>query len=285
MLQAEERFQPINILRLKDSERRFDQSMPITISEDSDDDLCVSNKPRRCMSLPAYLDRSIMKRRTIDESLHSTYGSEDGMMHSRKHLSLQFANVNIREYSRTVGDNPSCSSGPPISISWEYNIVGNITLDDYERTRPPRRIQKEMVIPRRLREDMLRYEWNASRKDITESIRRNVRIKNQRRTTINNLGKATKFEEAMESASRKLKRFVRGQKSVHKQVRAMEKKIDATNRKRSKLIYLEENMSQEVENMSQEVEESAPSQVPSPVPSEKPSLVLSGGGDGCSQSS
>ena len=125
---------------------------------------------------------------------------------------------------------------------------------------------------------MLRYEWNASRNDITESIRRNVRIKNQRRTTINNLGKATKFEEAMESASRKLKRFVRGQKSVHKQVRAMEEKIDATNRKRSKLIYLEENM-------SQEVEESAPSQVPSPVPSEKPSLVLSGGGDGCSQSS
>lgn len=143
-----------------------------------------------------------------------------------------------------------------------------------------------MVIPRRLREDMLRYEWNASRKDITESIRRNVRVKNQRRTTINNLGKATKFEEVMESVSRKLKRFVRGQKAVHKQVRAMEEKIDATNRRRSKLIYLERNM-------SQDVEESAPSPIPSPVPSpapspapiEKPSLVLSGCGDACSQSS
>ncbi len=136
---------------------------------------------------------------------------------------------------------------------------------------------------------MLRYEWNASRKDIAESIRRNVRIKNQRRTTINNLGKATKFEEAMESASRKLKRFVKGQKSVRRQVRAMEEKIDATNRKRSKLIYLEQNMSQEVEDMSQEVEESAPSPVPSPLPSpapsEKTSLVSSGCGDGCSQSS
>ncbi len=115
-----------------------------------------------------------------------------------------------------------------------------------------------------MREDLLRYEWNASRKEITESIRRNVRVKNQRRTTINNLGKASKFEEAMESASRKLKRFVKGQKSVRKQVKALEEKIDATNRKRSKLIYLEQNM-------SQEAEESAPS--------EKSSLVLSGCGD------
>lgn len=256
----------MDVLRSKASEGRFERSMPITISEDSDDDCSRLNKPRRCMSLPTDLRKSIMKIRTLDESLHSTYGSVDEMISAitRKHLSLQFDKVKIREYSRTVGDNPSCSSGPPISISWEYNIVGDINLDDYERTRPPRRVQKQMAIPRRIREDMLRYEWNASRKEITESIRRNVKVKNQRRTTINNLGKATKFEEVMESASRKLKRFVRGQKSVHKQVRALEEKIDSTNRKRSKLIYLEQNM-------SQEVEESAPS--------EKSSLVLSGRGD------
>jgi len=263
-LHAEEGFQPIDVMRSKDSEGRLERSMPITISEDSDDDCSRPTKPiQRCMSLPAYFHhKSIMKRRTLDESLHSTYGSEDEMISaiSRKHLSLQFDKVCIREYSRTVGDNPSCSSGPPISISWEYNILGDMNLDEYERTRPPRRVQKEMVIPRRLREDMLRYEWNASRKEITESIRRNVRVKNQRRTTINNLGKATKFEEAMESASRKLKRFVTGQKSIHRQVRAMEEKIDATNRKRSKLFYLEENMSQEVES----------------APSEKSSLVLTG---------
>lgn len=28
---------------------------------------------------------------------------------------VTFANIMIREYARTVGDNPSCSSGPPIS--------------------------------------------------------------------------------------------------------------------------------------------------------------------------
>ena len=117
MLQAEERFQPIDAIRtaIKDSERRLERSMPITISEDSDDDCIRPGKPRRCLSLPTYFSstKSIMKRRTLDESLHSTYGSEDGLI-SRKHLSLQFDKINIREYSRTVGDNPSCSSGPPI---------------------------------------------------------------------------------------------------------------------------------------------------------------------------
>ena len=115
-------------------------------------------------------------------------------------------------------------------------------------------------MPRRMREEMLRLEWNTSRKEIIESVRRNVRVKNQRRTTINNLGKATKFEIVMESITRKLKRLFKGEKAVHKQVRDLEKKIDETNRRRSKLIYLEQSMSQGLEESS---------------PSEKVSLALS----------
>ena len=121
-----------------------------------------------------------------------------------------------------------------------------------------------MILPRHTREDLLRYEWEESRKDITESIRRNVRVKNQRRTTVNNLGKATVFEEAMESAKRKLKRLVTRQKPVHKQVRDLEKQIDMTNRRRSKIKYLEQNMSQGGEEMA---------------PTEKVSIALSGSGD------
>lgn len=243
MLYGEERYHPTEtILFIRETEGKMSQSMPITISEDSDDEILL---PRRCMSLPTNLMKSILKRKTLDESLHTTYGSEDEMIsgRSKKHLSLQFDKINIREYSRTVGDNPSCSSGPPISISWEYINIGDVNLDEYEKMRPPRRVQNEMILPRTAREDLLRYEWNASRKEIIESVRRNVRVKNQRRTTINNLGKATKFEEAMESVSRKLKRFVKGQKAIRKQVRDLEQQIEISNRRKSKLIYLEQNMS------------------------------------------
>ena len=126
-----------------------------------------------------------------------------------------------------------------------------------------------MILPRIAREDLLRYEWNASRKEIIESVRRNVRVKNQRRTTINNLGKATKFEEAMESASRKLKRLVKGQKAIRKQVRDLEEQIEMTNRRRSKLIYLEQNVSNGDEQI---------------IPTAKVALVLSDRGNSSSDS-
>ena len=66
---------------------------------------------RRCISVPETLwdIRSVMKIRTLDESVHSTYGSEPGGKGK-----IAFKNVGIREYARTVGDNPSCSSGPPM---------------------------------------------------------------------------------------------------------------------------------------------------------------------------
>lgn len=70
-----------------------------------------TKKIRRCVSVPEtlYDIRSVMKVRTLDESIHSTYGSESGTKGG-----IQFKSVGIREYARTVGDNPSCSSGPPV---------------------------------------------------------------------------------------------------------------------------------------------------------------------------
>lgn len=84
---------------------------PITINED--DGQSIPRKCRRAISMPETLlhSNSIMKFRTVDESLHSIYGSESD---SPKDRSLKFDKILIREYARTLGDNPSCSSGPPV---------------------------------------------------------------------------------------------------------------------------------------------------------------------------
>lgn len=80
---------------------------------------------RRC-SLP---DKGVLKYLSADESLSTVYGSErsfdDGndkhspterrMMPNRRSHCVIFTDIEIREYARTVGDNPSCSSGPPMS--------------------------------------------------------------------------------------------------------------------------------------------------------------------------
>lgn len=87
-----------------------DDSSSSKITKRNDKD--TKSKFRRCLSVPTTLFdlESIMKLSTVDESLHSTYGSD----RSRKGDKLKFDKVKIREYARTVGDNPSCSSGPPV---------------------------------------------------------------------------------------------------------------------------------------------------------------------------
>jgi len=157
-------------------------------------------KLRRKHSLPTFLKRpkkSSLKVVTVEESLHSTWGSS-----SQVPKNVEWDKIHIREYARTVGDNPSCSSGPPLSISWEYNketIV--LTIDEYESERPPRRSQYEMVLPRDVRFTMLREEWLVTQSEISIAIRTNVKTKIQRRHTVNNLRKLTKLKEAKLSQS------------------------------------------------------------------------------------
>jgi hypothetical protein len=64
-----------------------------------------------------------------------------------------------------------------------------------------------MVLTREDRESLL-LAWGVSFHDIVDSIRSNIRVKNQRRQTVTNLGKVERLEEAFESATRKLKRAV-----------------------------------------------------------------------------
>eukprot|EP00566_Odontella_aurita_P019712 CAMPEP_0113557134 /NCGR_PEP_ID=MMETSP0015_2-20120614/17625_1 /TAXON_ID=2838 /ORGANISM="Odontella" /LENGTH=294 /DNA_ID=CAMNT_0000458531 /DNA_START=337 /DNA_END=1221 /DNA_ORIENTATION=+ /assembly_acc=CAM_ASM_000160 len=152
---------------------------------------------------------------SLEESLHSTYGSssprrrsdgdEDSLTDSQR---LKFADLQIREYSRAVGDNPSVSAGPPLSMGWEYNEAQTIPLDDYESCRGPRRTSPEMAVPRSIRESLLKNEWGVPRSDIAHAVREVVRTKNRRRTTVQNMDKFARAEELAESARRKCKRFV-----------------------------------------------------------------------------
>jgi hypothetical protein len=68
-------------------------------------------------SLHSYRMKGIMKFVTVDDSLHSKYGesTDSSTRGGEDRGRIQFKDLLIREYARTVGDNPSCSSGPPIS--------------------------------------------------------------------------------------------------------------------------------------------------------------------------
>ena len=45
----------------------------------------------------------------------------------RRKRSIKFGNVEVRFYGRTLGDNPACPSGPPISLSWLYRKTPKVS--------------------------------------------------------------------------------------------------------------------------------------------------------------
>lgn len=133
--------------------------------------------------------------------------------------------------------------------------MGAMGVEQYETNRPPRRSHFEMVLPRKVRQDMLRREWDVSQKQIAEAVRRNVKVKNQRKATVNNLGKATNVEVFVESAGRKFRRLLTFQKRVSRQVKDLEDKFNEASRRRSQL-RLERSMASEYSEITQDPAES-----------------------------
>ncbi|KAL7579500.1 hypothetical protein ACA910_007877 [Epithemia clementina (nom. ined.)] len=179
--------------------------------------------------------RGLLKYLSADDSLHSIYGSDSkNISNDKKHkekLNVTFTTIEIREYARTIGDNPSCTSGPPVAISWEYAPSTTLSLDDYEDGRPPRRTNIEMILPRDLRQRMLRKEWDVTQSQIAAQVRTNIKIKNQRRTTVNNLDKSNKVEEAVESARKFLSAKV-FRKGTEKELRALQEQMELAEKAR-----------------------------------------------------
>lgn len=152
--------------------------------------------------------KGILKITTIDESITTKYSGS-----TPSAVPVTFDNIEVREYSVVIGDNPSCTSGPPVSIGWSYNEGFVIGVEEYETRRQKRRNFLQMAMPRTVREEMLMYEFGFSRSQVAAAIRENVKTKNQRRQTLNNLGNYSKMEEVLESIRRKVRRGICGRKS------------------------------------------------------------------------
>lgn len=120
-----------------------------------------------------------------------------------------FSSVDIREHERIAGDNPCVTSGVPLSIGWGYHQHQPISLDDYETHKGPSRDKIEMMVPAGIRRQMLRDEFGVSISEMNAAMREvNVTKRHRRHTcaTENMEG----WTEVLQSAKRKVKRFVKG---------------------------------------------------------------------------
>eukprot|EP00814_Leptocylindrus_danicus_P021412 CAMPEP_0116020970 /NCGR_PEP_ID=MMETSP0321-20121206/10109_1 /TAXON_ID=163516 /ORGANISM="Leptocylindrus danicus var. danicus, Strain B650" /LENGTH=132 /DNA_ID=CAMNT_0003491753 /DNA_START=56 /DNA_END=451 /DNA_ORIENTATION=- len=57
---------------------------------------------------------------------------------------VQFSVVEVREYSVELGDHPSCSKGPPLTLGWDYSMSTFVAVDDFVNSH---RSSRELMMP------------------------------------------------------------------------------------------------------------------------------------------
>ena len=77
--------------------------------------MIVTNSIKRSTSVPGtrvevIAVKSAMRVSSLDESLHKKGLAKNPARPGR----IEWHEIRIREYARALGDNPSCSAGPPV---------------------------------------------------------------------------------------------------------------------------------------------------------------------------
>ena len=156
------------------------------------------------------LHRTGVDHTTTEEQsqLHQVNTSEN------RTRSVRFGNVQVRTYETILTANPSCSSGPSIGIGWRYspNHI-NTSVASYESQQSKvygnyKPSPEELLINRDERETILKKKLGYNCEDLAQSVRETIKMKNQRKQTVDNL-KVSWFEERVEVCTRVLGRMLK----------------------------------------------------------------------------
>jgi len=99
--------------------------------------------------------------------------------------SVSFSAVNVREYDRTIGDNPSCRSGPPLSLDWSYTKATTKNLDEFELERSSQRhlYKNKLHVNKYRRRNMLAFHWGHSQEEMKTARNHTKKLQRQRSLT------------------------------------------------------------------------------------------------------
>ena len=121
--------------------------------------------------------------------------------------SVKFGTIKIRKHSVTLGDNPSCRSGPPVTLGWDFIEDSSIALSEYEDKRAPRRKSHQIYMHKNQRKHLLENSAGFTPDEIERTTKEIKKIQRQRNVT-KALLPFMKVEEGASSATRKVKRIV-----------------------------------------------------------------------------
>jgi hypothetical protein len=102
---------------------------------------------------------------------------------SSSRRSVTFSTVELHTHDLILGDNLAISAGPLLSTDWEGVKSDILDLEEYEASRPPRRKQRDLIVPKTVREAWLR-DAEYARSDLAEVEDEMKVIKKQCQRTI-----------------------------------------------------------------------------------------------------
>mmetsp|Transcript_2888 Transcript_2888/g.4135 ORF Transcript_2888/g.4135 Transcript_2888/m.4135 type:complete len:260 (+) Transcript_2888:203-982(+) len=186
----------------------------------------------------SYLEAA--RRRRMDRSVSQsseTPGVEAAVSVSSGNLSVSFSAVEIREYEIQMGDNPSVSSGPPLTIAWDYFNEAKIDIDVYEANCPDTRNRNQILLPYKERWRRLAEQAKLTDDEIFEETKKVNVARRLRAETISNLDGA-QWEERMEKIQRWMRNLFRKKLklSEKKMIRAM---IEMDRRERERRLAVD----------------------------------------------
>ena len=127
-----------------------------------------------------YFTIRMCKQIRTQSSFKSTNQNKVSSLDEKPRRSIKFDTVEVRSYSRILGDNPACTGGPPTQLGWDYNVECNTTLDDYEEKRQPLRPRIELALTPFMRRYSMHNDFGFSHEEITIACKGIQKIRKQR---------------------------------------------------------------------------------------------------------
>lgn len=150
---------------------------------------------------------------STDSEEDSNKGKVKAQSRPKLRKAVSFSCLEIRRYDLTVGDNPSCSSGPPVSLDWTYQTTagGPMSIRAYEFAKHNGRHRGLRTMDSKERLEKLKREFDVQASEIHRASQEVQKIKAQRAATNRyvNMPAALKMEETIEDAIESVQRKAR----------------------------------------------------------------------------
>ena len=112
-----------------------DNQIPLDQASEAENDQIDESKESLSSRLPTV---------SIDALNEEEKCTREGVSSPRDAGRVGFSRVEIKEYPICLGDNPAVSRGIPIAIGWDPFGTYEMGLEEYERSRPPRRLKLQL---------------------------------------------------------------------------------------------------------------------------------------------